>query len=423
METAYDLDIGGRGEQQDSCGVFSTHHSTLLVLGDGMGGHKGGAVASKTLLDHAKRAYDIEVGYIDNPKDFLQSIIDDTSEALRLYREDYSDTDPQTTCVLVLIQDSIVHSMHIGDSRVYIFDNSEYQWRTKDHSVVQMLLNLGEITEEEMATHPDQNKLLKSLNAKKSVEGTYKSNSLPSEHCMILACSDGFWEYISVEEMRKYGFGMELKSSLSKMILLAKDRGGVEGDNISVAVALVNSSLKAPLKKDRTNSKLFGVIVFLLGIIAFLIYIKYNSNIIKPLDKNIIIEDAIVLDKNNTLKTTKIKKPIKEEKIIVIEKPPIKAKEIIKEEKKIIKKEKIVNKPIVTKDTEQITKTKIEEKVEKKLKDKKHISYSPILSKEPDANIKENNPIIDSIDNVNYDANSIKNNNIFVQDSKDGGMF
>ncbi len=305
MKTAYKLDIGGKDEQQDSCGVFRKIHSTFLVLGDGMGGHKGGAVASQTLLDYAKVAYNTEAGHIADPKSFFQSIIDSTVEALQAHRADHPDTDPQTTCVLVLIQDDIVYSMHIGDSRVYILDEREYEWRTKDHSVVQMLLSLGEITEEEMATHPDQNRLLKSLNAKKSTDATYKETSLPLGRSVVLVCSDGFWEDVSVEEMRHSIFGKQIETSLEEMVLLAKERGkkrakeraekrGVHidresGDNISVVVALEtiqsDREVDKPSKLSMPNnkqSKLWILIGVLLAMVSFLLFMKYSQNSEEP---------------------------------------------------------------------------------------------------------------------------------------------
>lgn len=325
MKKAYRLDIGGRDEQQDSCGVFGKIHSTFLVLGDGMGGHKGGAIASQALLDRARVAYDIEAGHITNPQGFMQSIIDETTLALEAYRADHPDTDPQTTCVLALIQDGTLYTMHIGDSRVYILDERGYEWRTKDHSVVQMLLNLGEITEEEMGTHPDQNRLLKSLNSKKKVDGTFKTTPLPLGSSAVLVCSDGFWEYLSVEEMREYLFGMELDNALTKMVSLTKQRAGAGGDNISVAVAIQNTQAHKSQKSispkcSMINSKLGGVIVLLLGIVALLAYLKYSAEPTVTIDKNATLE-------SNTTTTETKPIPSNAKKPLVTEKTPVDTKE------------------------------------------------------------------------------------------------
>jgi serine/threonine protein phosphatase PrpC len=93
---------------------------------------------------------------------------------------------------------------------------------------------MEEITEDEMATHPDQNKLLKSIGTKKDVKITFATTDL-KEDFVILVCSDGFWEYVSSDEMREYLYSMSLEKAHKTMIDLALQRGGDSGDNISVA--------------------------------------------------------------------------------------------------------------------------------------------------------------------------------------------
>lgn len=260
IKQAYQLDIGAREEQQDSCGIIKNKYSTFLILGDGMGGHKGGAIASQTLLREAKKAYMNEKSSIQNVKAFFDSIIKATVSSLQHYIEEHPDTDPQTTCVLALIQNDKVYSGHIGDSRLYIIDDNSYTYRTKDHSVVQMLVGLGEISEEEMATHPDQNRLLKSLNTKKDIDVTFKEIDLPTETPnAVLICSDGFWEYVSVDDMRENIFHYPLSEGIGKMINIAKEKGGSGGDNISVAVCLNEKKVESTAQKIKNflNKEIF----------------------------------------------------------------------------------------------------------------------------------------------------------------------
>lgn len=260
MKTNYQLNTGAREEQQDSCDIFKNKYATLLVLGDGMGGHKGGAIASQTLVAEAKKAFGVLKGRVENPELFFNSIIKATVSTLKEYVEQNPDTDPQTTCIFALIQDNKIYSGHIGDSRLYVLDNDDYLFRTKDHSVVQMLVNMEEITEDEMATHPDQNKLLKSVSTKKDVEVTFKELDMPTNTPnAILACSDGFWEYISEDEMRTNLFDSDMKNGLVKMISLAKQRGGSTGDNISVAVCLTEKEVESTSQKIKNflNKEIF----------------------------------------------------------------------------------------------------------------------------------------------------------------------
>jgi len=264
----YLLNIGGRDEQQDSCEYFNNRYSTLLVLGDGMGGHRGGQAASETLIAEAKYAYKQEKGTIKHPQEFFQSIIDGTVMGLKQYIQENPNSDPHTTCVLALIQNNKLYVGHIGDSRMYLFVDKKFQIRSRDHSVVQMLLNEGEITEDEMATHPDQNKLLKSVSARKDSKITFKEYDLPADKTnAVLLCSDGFWEQISTDEMQGQLFKKkDIKKALETMVEGARRRGGEDGDNISV-VAYVKKGFKLAL----LNKVLIAIIAVLL-IVALAIY-------------------------------------------------------------------------------------------------------------------------------------------------------
>lgn len=278
------LNIGGRDEQQDSCEYFNNRYSTLLVLGDGMGGHRGGQTASETLITEAEYAYTQHKGIIRNPKDFFQSIIDGTIKGLKQYIDDNPDSDPHTTCVLALIQNNKLYVGHIGDSRMYLFVDKKFQIRSRDHSVVQMLLNEGEITEDEMATHPDQNKLLKSISARKDVKITFKEYDLPADKTnAVLLCSDGFWEQISTDEMKDQLFKKkDITQALEIMVEGAKRRGGEDGDNISV-VAYVKKGSKLALLSD--NQYILKLTKILMAIIAVLLIVVLTIYAFKSDDK------------------------------------------------------------------------------------------------------------------------------------------
>lgn len=259
--------IGGRTEQQDNCDIFHNALSTFLVLADGMGGHIGGHIASETLVSVAKSAYKhIGNNHIDDVQEFFQSIIDKTQKEFKNISDADPKVDPNTTCVFALIQDEILHVGHIGDSRMYLFLDKKFTKRSNDHSVVQMLLNNGEITEEEMATHPDQNRLLKSVNGSSNVNITYKTYSIPKESTSaVLLCSDGLWEQVSTEEMQHHIFHVSIEDPALALTKLAQVRGGTEGDNISVLIYKQSPSNSAkPRKKKNVNIYIALAIVFII---------------------------------------------------------------------------------------------------------------------------------------------------------------
>ena len=263
-------DKAGREEQQDHWEALENRYSKFLILGDGMGGHKGGAFASKTLVRRATEYYrKYGNSQIDYPDTFFQEIVDATTRDINQFISENPSTDPHTTCVLALVQDGKLYTGHIGDSRMYLFLDEMFTRRSKDHSVVQMLVNDGEISEEEMATHPDQNKLLKSIGGHKNVKITYKVDDFPKNtKNAVLICSDGFWEQISPDVMERGLFHeATLKSVIDEMVSVARYNGGSDCDNISV-VAYVQEK-KMDIFSDKLLMSLFAglltVAIFALG--------------------------------------------------------------------------------------------------------------------------------------------------------------
>jgi serine/threonine protein phosphatase PrpC len=227
--------IGAREEQQDAVDIYDGGDYQLLLLADGMGGHKGGEFAGKTFVSVAKKIIKQAMPE-KNKKEMFQNIVEETTKAIKKHILENENSDPHTTGVIVLIENGTLYSGHIGDSRVYLFCDENLTYRSKDHSVTQMLFDLGEISEEEMATHPDQNKLLKSIGSEKTYKISYKEQKLPSGDCALLVCSDGLWEYVKQEEMAEFIYTKTPKRALELMLKQARRFGGDKGDNISVAL-------------------------------------------------------------------------------------------------------------------------------------------------------------------------------------------
>jgi protein phosphatase len=124
----------------------------------------------------------------------------------------------------------------VGDSRAYIQKGNTIAQITEDHTYVQQLVNEGEITAEEAATHPKRNILTNAMGTKPEMRvDTGKSKFIFENHDKLLLCSDGLYDYLNDKELNEILSTNPIKSAADMMISHAKARGG--HDNITVVIA------------------------------------------------------------------------------------------------------------------------------------------------------------------------------------------
>ena len=149
-----------REKNEDAGGIFYNQtHQQLLVLCDGMGGHKAGEVASQFVTNQLQDYFEKE-NFIE--LDRAESWLSQTLKDINLELFEYATTNEEyrgmgTTCVCALIFDNKIVVANIGDSRAYVINSREIEQITYDHSFVNHLLMTGQITEEEAFNHPQRN--------------------------------------------------------------------------------------------------------------------------------------------------------------------------------------------------------------------------------------------------------------------------
>ncbi|MBF0555261.1 MAG: serine/threonine-protein phosphatase [Nitrospirae bacterium] len=189
---------GGRANNEDYCGYKESTNSICWCLADGLGGHKGGEVASKLAVDTILQSFEDRC---DVSVEFLKELFNLAQNKL-LATQDEVFFSMCTTLVVLLSDYNEAVWAYIGDSRLYYFSNDQIVYQTKDHSVPQSLVDSGEITNEQIRNHPDRNRLLRVLGRENDVKPSFYNEKVTLKiGDAFLLCSDGFWEYINEIEM------------------------------------------------------------------------------------------------------------------------------------------------------------------------------------------------------------------------------
>lgn len=239
MEVFSKSDIGlVRSQNQDDCrfGVISPS-CVWAVVCDGMGGANGGNIASATAVEYISR--EIERMYSDDlSKAELSTLMTEivsqaNIEIYNMARNDVELTGMGTTCEFILVKDTIVHVVHIGDSRTYAIRGGKIKQLTEDHSVVQEMVRRGEITAEQAQTHPNKNFITRALGIKPEVHLDYiEANFIYGD--VLLICTDGLSNCVSTGDMVKICHENRGESLPNALVEKAKEGGG--SDNITVTV-------------------------------------------------------------------------------------------------------------------------------------------------------------------------------------------
>ena len=191
---------GGRDHNEDYITKAEYEDQMCLILCDGLGGHACGEVASELVAASVAEHFE-KLGYYPY---FLKDAFEGAQQALleEQERRDLNNS-MKTTLVVLVITPELIQWAHIGDSRLYrIYDNGAKYQRTRDHSLVQILCDTGEIRESEIREHEDRNKLMRAMGAKWGNK-TYDVSAVleRGETQAFVLMTDGFWEYVYEEEM------------------------------------------------------------------------------------------------------------------------------------------------------------------------------------------------------------------------------
>ncbi len=237
MEHYYLTDPGKVREQNEDSVIITKNHSNeyIMAVADGMGGHSNGEVASSLAITHlADNFKELKsIGTKDDAIYWMRAITNEINALIYKYTEDNPTSSGMgTTLVMAILTDSFLLFGNIGDSSGYVIRNGQLHKITTDHTLVNLLVQSGELTEKEAKEHPRKNVLMKALGA--NVTAELDIFDVESDVDGIFLCSDGLTNMLDDDQIIKVlNSDLSIEAKVQKLIYKSNNRGG--NDNMSIA--------------------------------------------------------------------------------------------------------------------------------------------------------------------------------------------
>lgn len=231
-------DIGNvRSVNEDYLDYCEDKYKNVYIIADGMGGHNAGEVASKMAVEETMKyinAENWESNDLIDIEDVLVNAIEKANRKIfKLAQADSSTRGMGTTITACIVKNGEMVVANVGDSSCFIIFNNKIHKATKDHSLVQQLVDMGSITENEAKTHPNKNIITRALGTNYSVKvDTFFFNMKEIEK--VILCTDGLTNSLSYEEILEITNNNEIPVACEKLIDVSKEKDG--RDNISVII-------------------------------------------------------------------------------------------------------------------------------------------------------------------------------------------
>ena len=240
MEIALLTDVGQkRTNNQDYVNHFVNRAGrTMILLADGMGGHRAGNIASEMAVTDLGAAWvDTQIETVNEVREWFAHHLEIENQKIYKLGRDEAYRGMGTTLEALAIIDNQAIYAHIGDSRIALIRGEEYRLMTSDHSLVNELLKAGQLTAEEAEAHPQKNIITQSIGQKDEIQPDMGIITLePGDY--ILLNSDGLTNMISGSEISDIVTSdISLEDKAATLIRFANNAGGL--DNITVALVSI----------------------------------------------------------------------------------------------------------------------------------------------------------------------------------------
>ncbi len=227
-----------RSSNQDAYFTGTFNDGTVFaVVCDGMGGANGGNIASRLAVDYLSAS--LKAGYREKmSENSIRNLLDSSIYAanIRVFDKSRESKDLNgmgTTVVVAIVKDNIGYIAHVGDSRAYVVSNNGLVQLTRDHSIVQSMIEDGKITPDEARVHPRKNVITRALGVEETVVPEFTVCDFNNNDILLL-CTDGLTNYVDAKTIENVILSNEYSDPTIKLIEIANSNGG--GDNITAVV-------------------------------------------------------------------------------------------------------------------------------------------------------------------------------------------
>jgi protein phosphatase len=256
-----------RSENQDRMSGTQVPLGQIYIVADGMGGHKGGALAAELTVQGLQQ-YISEAPAHASVEEAIRTAFQKTNEIV--YRQahagDPATEDMGSTAVLVLIAGQVARVAHVGDSRAYLYRKGRLKQLTTDHTIVQKMVQAGMLQPAEATNHPDASVLDRAMGSKSSVEVDISDPLRLNAGDALLLCSDGLSGYVAEPEIASVLRGQATVQEIpERLVKLALQKGGA--DNVTVQFIQYGTRKEAQLTARKQPRFLLQMIApFVLGV-------------------------------------------------------------------------------------------------------------------------------------------------------------
>ena len=228
--------LGARDINEDRVGHWTTPGAVLMAVADGLGGHNHGELAAQIAIDILGAAFAAEArDKLADPAEFLsRALAAGHAGIVRESDKRRFPENPRTVIVACVVQDGHAWWTHVGDCRFYLLRGGRVIARSRDHTVVQRLVDEGRIREEAAATHPHRNRLLQCLGGFQIPRIEPVASERLARDDIVLLCSDGFWGPLTQRQLLHSLLSRPLAEAIPELTALAESNAGPECDNVSV---------------------------------------------------------------------------------------------------------------------------------------------------------------------------------------------